>query len=478
MPAQLTTREQVNGYRFLLHRFDHALVRRDVRMLHDPMRIQFRSFITGLVLAVLVTGGCAVLAFLHPQGQVGQSKIIMTSDSGALYVNVDNTLHPALNLTSARLITGSNQKPASVAGSKLAGLPRGPLLGIPGVPAALPGPADHQNSEWTLCDDVSSAGVKTTVLSGTPQLGAAIGEAGAGDALLVSDGTATYLLYDGKRAQVNMNDTAVVTALGLRGLQPRQISDGLLNSTVAVPNLAAPAIPLAGAPSSIRRANVPVGTVIRVENIGGATLFVVLSDGIQKLSPFAAQVLRTAGSMGQNDLTTVPPDAIAGVPVVNHLAVDQFPTQQPHILTADDQPVSCANWARGQHDPVAHLRLLVGRQVPLAASMHPVALVDGGRGRSADSVYIPPSTGEYVQVTDIAPDSARREVLFYITDTGVRFGIPDAATAATLGLTDPKLAPWQIVSKLPAGPMLDREAALVAHDTLDSSPTDSPPGKR
>ncbi|MBF6247361.1 type VII secretion protein EccB, partial [Nocardia elegans] len=40
MPAQLTTKAQVNGYRFLLRRLDHALVRRDVRMLHDPMRSQ------------------------------------------------------------------------------------------------------------------------------------------------------------------------------------------------------------------------------------------------------------------------------------------------------------------------------------------------------------------------------------------------------------------------------------------------------
>ncbi|WP_280228711.1 type VII secretion protein EccB, partial [Nocardia cyriacigeorgica] len=47
MPAQLTTRQQVNGYRFLLRRLDHALVRRDVRMLHDPMRSQLRSLLVG-----------------------------------------------------------------------------------------------------------------------------------------------------------------------------------------------------------------------------------------------------------------------------------------------------------------------------------------------------------------------------------------------------------------------------------------------
>ncbi|MQY22477.1 type VII secretion protein EccB [Nocardia macrotermitis] len=475
MPAQLTTRAQVNGYRFLLQRFDHALVRRDVRMLHDPMRIQYRSFVTGLVLAILVTGGCAILAFLHPQGQVGQAKIISEPGSSALYVLVDNTLHPVLNLASARLITGTNETPASVPEKKLAGLARGPLLGIPGVPAALPGPADHQRSDWTLCDDIST-GVKTTVLSGPPRLGPAIRE-GSGDALLVVNGTATYLLYDGKHARVDMNDTAITTTLGLRGLRPRPISDGLLNATVTVPDLDTPTIARAGTPSDVRGAKVPVGAVIRVDNINNTTLYAVLADGLQPLSPFAAQVLRSAGSMGQTDMMRVAPDAIAGVPIVDELHVDQFPAEPPHILSADDDPVSCVHWTRGTHDPTATLNLLIGKQVPLSSDMHPVALVGEGPDKYADAAYIPPSTGEYVQVTDIAPDSTRREVLFYITDTGVRFGVPDAATAAMLGLSDPKLAPWQIVSRLPTGPMLDRQAALIAHDTLaaaSSGPADTP----
>ncbi|MBU3065203.1 type VII secretion protein EccB [Nocardia sp. NEAU-G5] len=465
MPAQLTTRAQVNGYRFLLQRFEHALVRRDVRMLHDPMRIQFRSMITGLVLAVLCTGGCAVLAFLRPQGQVGSAKIIMGSDTGALYVMVDKTLHPVLNLASARLIAGSSETPTAVKDAKLTALPRGPLLGIPGVPAALPGPADRDRSSWTLCDDLT-AGLHTTVLSGPAQLGPAARELATGEALLVSQGAATYLVYDGKHARIDMGNTAIVAALGLHGLRPRPVGDGLLNATVPAPDLTAPVIRGAGGPSPLRWGNLVVGAVVRVDGVNSTSLYVVLANGIQKLSPFAAEVVRTAGSLGMAEIGLVPPDAVAGVPVVDDLAVDQFPVQAPHIVSADDQPVACASWSRGRHDPIARLGLLVGKQVPLAEDMHPVTLVDGGHGRSADAVYIPPSSGEFVQVTGIEPDSTRREVLFYITDTGVRFGIPDAATAGMLGLSDPKLAPWQIISRLPAGPMLDRQSALVAHDTL------------
>ena len=72
MASQLTTKAQVNGYRFLLRRLEHALVRRDVRMLHDPMRSQMRSLIVGIVLGVLGLAGCAILAFIRPQGAVAE----------------------------------------------------------------------------------------------------------------------------------------------------------------------------------------------------------------------------------------------------------------------------------------------------------------------------------------------------------------------------------------------------------------------
>ncbi|MGC4994607.1 type VII secretion protein EccB [Nocardia salmonicida] len=465
MPSQLTTRAQVNGYRFLLQRFEHALVRRDVRMLHDPMRIQFRSLMTGLVLAVLVTAGCAVLAFLRPQGQLGDAKIIMGSSSGALYVMVDKTMHPALNLASARLITGSSESPTSVKDSKLASVPRGPLLGIPGAPSSLPGSVDRDRSEWTLCEDPTD-GLRSTVLDGTPQLGPQIRPSGANEAVLASRDGATYLIYDGKHARIDMNNDAVVAALQVRGVRPRPIGTGLLNATVAAPELVAPAIPDAGAPSAVRGGNFVVGSVIRVQGVNGTQPYVVLAEGVQKVSEFTAEVLRASNSMGLTVIPLLSPDAIGGLPVVQTLPVGQFPANAPAIISMDTDPVACAAWSRGAGDQAATLRLLVGRQLPLATGRTPVVLVAGD---AAHSAYIPASTGEFIQVTGIELDSTRRDALFYVTDTGVRFGIPDAATAVILGQTaKPKLVPWQIISQLPAGPMLDRQSALIARDIVRS----------
>ena len=96
------------------------------------------------VLGLLVLGGCGVYGLVRPQGSVGDASIVVSKNSGSTYVLLEDTLHPVLNLASARLITGSSEKPTSVADTKLEPYPRGPLLGIPGAPASLPGSAS-----WT-----------------------------------------------------------------------------------------------------------------------------------------------------------------------------------------------------------------------------------------------------------------------------------------------------------------------------------------
>ncbi|MGW5455926.1 type VII secretion protein EccB [Nocardia sp. NPDC003979] len=467
MPAPLTTRAQVNGYRFLLQRYAHAMVRRDIRMLHDPMRIQFRSLMTGIVLAVLVTAGAAILSFLRPQGQVGDAKIVMGSESGALYAVVNGTLHPVLNLASARLIAGDGAAPTSVKDAKLAAMPRGPLLGIPGAPAALPGPVDKLGSAWTLCEE-ASAGMRATVLVGSLELGPRTRRAAAGEALLGVHENITYLIYDGKHTRVEMADEAIISTLPqLRGLRARPIGAGLLNATVPVPELRVPPIPEAGTPSRLRGHEFPVGSVIRVQDVHTQSDYVVLADGVQRVSEFTAHALRSADSYGLTTIPKLAPDAIRGIPVVDSLPVQHFPSTDLTVISADTDPIACVSWTKADAEHEAGLGLLLGETLPLTGRAAPMALV---ASTNADAVAVPPASGEYLQVTGIEPGSNRRDGLFYVTDTGVRFGIPDAATATLLGLGSPKAAPWQIVNQLPAGPMLDRQSALIARDIVGAGP--------
>ena len=110
----MTNRLQVSGYRFLLRRMEHAVVRGDVRMLDDPLRAQSLSLIAGCVLAVIAIAGCAIVAFVRPQGALGSASIVMTRESGALYVRIGDTMHPVLNLSSARLVAGNPSSPEAV----------------------------------------------------------------------------------------------------------------------------------------------------------------------------------------------------------------------------------------------------------------------------------------------------------------------------------------------------------------------------
>jgi hypothetical protein len=108
----------------------------------------------------------------------------------------------------------------------------------------------------------------------------------------------------------------------------------------------------------------------------------------------------------------------------------------------------------------------VGRKLPVPQGAVPVRMATAGSPDHVDDVYVPPSSGEFVRTTGIEPDSTRRDSLFYIGENGVRYGVPDTATAAILGLSNPRLAPYQIIGQLVPGPMLDRADALVAHDSL------------
>ncbi|MGW6423867.1 type VII secretion protein EccB [Nocardia sp. NPDC055053] len=497
MPAQLTTKAQVNGYRFLLRRLDHALIRRDVRMLHDPMRSQSRSLMVGAVLGLIVVAGAAILGFLKPQGSIGDSLIVTGKQSGAMYVVVETkdgakTLHPVLNLASARLIAGAAETPNAVKDDKLGALPRGPLLGIPGAPAALPGSKQGDSSDWTLCETTqlsatgSAAGATgglTTAIVGKPALGDRIGAAGPDDALLVRRGDKTYLVHQGTRAEINPADSVIARTLGLAGQKPRPIGTGFLGATTEGPPLAVPTIPQAGQPGPGKLANVPVGGIISVPGLdrdGRETLYVVLADGVQPVSEFTAQLLRNADSHGMREIAVVAPDALDRTPIVHTLPTDDFPERAPRVLAAEDAPVTCISWSKNPGAAAAPgksvdgpgeravVTLLTGTKLPLADAAKPVALSSAdSTGDRMDAVYLTPSSGEYVQVTGTEPGSPRRESLFYVADNGVRYGIPDAATGVILGLGDkPRLAPWSIIGQLVPGPTLSAKDALTSFDSL------------
>lgn len=460
MARQPTTRLQVSGYRFLVRRMEHALLRGDIHMLHDPIRAQSLSFIAGCLLAVVVVAACAILAFLRPNAGLGDAAIVVSRDSGALYVRIGDTLHPVLNIASARLVTGSGARPEMVGAADIDNAKRGPTLGIPGAPTAIAKPLTDNESAWTVCDSTTS-----TVIAGYPDR---IGDDARQPTVLVTPRTAglakTYLLYDGLRAEVDLRNPSVVWALRLDGIEPRPVSAAMLDAIPEAPPIAATRVPGADLPGAV--AGLRVGTVVRVTRVDADDYFVVMTDGVQRVGEVAANLIRMVDSQGSQEIRSVSPDVVGDIPVVDSLPVSTFPRRAGTAVGAEAGGVLCAQWLPGEAKTI----LWMGDSLP--ADAKPVDLAQGdGDGPNLDRVVMPSGRSAYVRAGALTGDGADAGPLYLMTDSGVLFGIHDENTARLLGLEGgPVGAPWPVLSRLPRGPELSTDSALVARDSIASTP--------
>lgn len=490
MPAQVTTRAQVNGYRFLIRRLEHALIRGDSRMIHDPMRGQMRSLIVGFVIAVLITGAAGVMAFFKPAPSLGDAQILLSKSSGAAFVRIGDRVHPVLNLGSARLIVGANESPKEVDDRFLNAVPRGATVGIVGAPTSIRGGDNMGTSSWAVCDTLQTPGVtettgmaslQTMVLANDPVLDDGIRTADSAEAILTEVGGTSYLIYDGVRAPIDMSDPVLVNGLHLQGVRTRPVSLGLFNTFPLVDALTPVTVDGAGEPSPILGSEHPVGSIVKTVDSQGEQLYVVLREGLQPVSPTTADIIRYGEPNIAAETREVTPAVLANVPIVHQLLVDHYPSAAPQIVSPDPDRVVCMAWQRSATAGEATVQLLVGHKSPVPDGAQPVRLATAdGNGPAVDYVYLTPGSGEFVQATGGEPDSQSAGPLFYVSDTGLKFHIKDLPTADALGVVGVKLAdgpdntpqwaPWPVLSLLPSGPGLSQEAALVAHDGMAADP--------
>lgn len=441
----------------------HALVRGDARMLDDPLRAQAVAYSAGCVLAAVAVGVCAVIAVVRPGAAPREAPILMARDTGALYVRVGDVVHPALNLTSARLVAGAPANPVAVNEAALAKLRRGPLVGIPGAPSHLGPPLRLDETDWAICDIRKPA--ETVLLAGP-----AMAPIPEGQGLLVSARTAgapTYLLSDGRRARVDLRDIAVVRALHLDQVTAQPVSQALLDSVPEVPALRAPSITGVGTPGPAALGGLPVGTVVRVVRTGPAEFYVVLTDGLQRIGRVAADVIRFSVAQPGAEPPVIAADDLAAVPIAHSLAVGRFPER---VLTGA-RAVICARWSTQPSEPSANTAVVVADSLPDGSVQ--LAQADGA-GPNVDRTHIPAGRSVLLQATGVeGADGAGgfSGPLYLLDDLGVLFGIRDGATAELLGLgTTPVPAPWPMLAMLPRGPELSREAASVTRDSLSGLP--------
>ena len=216
---RLTTKVQVSGWRFLLRRLEHAIVRRDTKMFDDPLSFYGRSAALGVVISVLILVGALAMAYFKPQGKLGTGNLFVDRTTNELYLMVSGQLHPVYNLTSARLVLGNPADPTAVKSTELDRLPKGQSVGIPGAPYATPvssGPA----SVWALCDTVTKAdtinpSVQTAVIAMPLAIDASVNPILPNEALLASYQNKDWVITASGRHATDLADRPLTSAVGI-----------------------------------------------------------------------------------------------------------------------------------------------------------------------------------------------------------------------------------------------------------------------
>lgn len=479
MPLTLSNRDQNSGHMFYHRRLVAAITRFSVRMRHDD-RKQQAAVALSMVFVLIGVGWMTLLHWMKPAGVIGDAAVLGNRETGQIYARLDGRLYPALNLTSARLAVGAATDPTWVSTAEIARHPTGPLIGIPGAPDELASPTPDAVT-WSLCDTAhpqSAAEPTVTSIAGEITAADRTEVLGATQALLVRHADSDYLLWAGHRARIEAADRALTFTLGLDPdhTAAGPLSTALFDALPATEPVVVPAIPDAGAPARWLP-GAAVGTVLQTRDVTDAVtgLYVLLTDGVQPVSRFVADLLATVP--GGSAPRVVDPGVLARIPTVTVLDVADYPPGRLQFLDPDSHPVTCLSWRRAAGDPQATLTVRTGRGLPVdpADDRRLVTLVRNDRAPGsveAHQTLLLPGAATFVATTSAAVTADTRESLYWLSPQGVRFGIPwDRPTLRALALdpADAAPAPWPLLRTFAAGPALSRRDALVARDTVPAA---------
>jgi type VII secretion protein EccB len=466
---RLTTKVQVSGWRFLLRRVEHAIVRRDTRMFDDPLQFYSRAVMIGIVLAVLICLGAALLAYFKPLGKRGGDSLLVDRTTNQLYVVMPGTdqLRPVYNLTSARLVLGNPGTPSAVKSDELNRMSKGQPIGIPGAPYATP-VSSVAESTWTLCDTVTKAEsvapkVNTSVIVLPLVRDSSVGPMRPDQGMLVTYEGGDWLVTDRGRHAIDLGDRAVTSAVGIPvTAKATPISTGLFNALPNVGPWQLPQIAAAGAPNTLGLpANLVIGSVFQTVTESGEQQYVVLPDGVAKVNDPTAAALRAGNSYGLVAPPAVESSVVARI--AEQVYVSPLPDKALEMQLREETPTLCWSWQRQPGDQGAKISVISGRRLPI-----PAAALNNGIDQIGGDATVFINGGQFIRLQ--SPDPRYGESMYYVDPQGVRYGIPNDDTAQDLGLTGPLTAPWQVVSLLVDGPVLSKQAALLEHDSLPADP--------
>jgi type VII secretion protein EccB len=425
-----------------------------------PMRRLTITTMAGLMIAILVAAGFAVVGLIRPgdsDSWHAAGTVIVEKETGARFILVDGTLHPVLNYSSAVLALGAQTATVQlVSRSALSSTPRGATIGIDGLPDSLPSASNLITAPWSVCssDSVSTANVasvQVTLHGGDDQSSAPID---ADHAVLVSsaDASALYLLWHGQR--LRLGSAAAAASLGLNTVPPLPVGTAFLNALPQGTDLSALAVPGVGGPGpAVGGSATLIGQLVSVSN--GTKFYVVLADGLEAVSPVVAGLLRIQQIKGRLiDALAADDSAVLRVAQSTSWQPPQgLPSTAPTLAPAAlDSGSVCVVDDGKSAQLILGVPPHAGAAAPrLSGAVTQSALSSAGQ---ADQVVISPGRAALVKA-DTASAS-----LYLVAAPGEKYPVTAAALKSFgYSAADAVALPQQLLLMMPSGAAMDPTAA-------------------
>ncbi len=470
-------RDQIQAFQFVRRRTVSAVLLGDANHAVSPTRRSVLALVTGAVLVLLVAAGFAIYGVLRPGGSTAwkaDGAIVLEKESGARYVlGDDGLLHPVLNYSSARLLVGGAGKLTSVSRRSLVSVSRGPAIGIPDAPDALPAADRMFGGVWTACSsraaDAGPADPATLSVVLAPASGVTRIRLGPGVAVVVRVGEEVYLLVDGRRFRVRSErPDGVLRGLGVGQAQQVVVDRRWLATVPAGPDLGFLVVSRRGEPSdALPGVQARVGQVFvqRPEGSPGEQYYVLLSDGLAPVAttqarlaladPLASRAYDGAAAVARE----LPASALAAARISpTDLDRDQFPTELESLRFTPGEDVVLCSRSVGFRAGAPSVELTLSFEVPSPAGVRPLT-VGGNDSVPGARVYVPAGAGALVRT--VPAEGVTDGATFLVTDQGVRYAVADTAAREALGLRTVATVPLPAayLDLLPAGPTLDTASA-------------------
>ncbi|HEY0448953.1 type VII secretion protein EccB [Actinophytocola sp.] len=463
-------RDQLHAYQFLVQRTVSALVTRETDPEQPPFRRPGNAAFGGLALAVIALAAVGVYGILVPGGndswRDGKS-VVVEKETGTRYVYLDERLHPVANYTSALLAIDSSAKTVTVSRNSLMGVPRGPRIGIPDAPDALPGKGQLMSGGWTMCSqplaDPTGTMVPRSVLMVAQQ--PATGERLGANAVLLTAGEETFLVHNGYRHRIAPGDLTTVS-VALRPTPALRVSPAVVEALpVGLPLRPIP-VPGAGKPSSAiaGRPDLRAGQLFVTTTSRGVQHYLVEPARLRPITELQYDIQRafapTAAAYPGSKPVGLPLDLLdAGSARMATVAAPRAadpPSERPEFTYGADDATVCLTFSRHRFVPTVTMEPAMPEIDPMTATPRRTT----GGTALADRVSVP--AGHAVVVESMPSEDAPRGTLMVVTDMGMSYPLADQKVLEVLGYAgiEPVRMPAGLVARIPMGSGLSHEAAM------------------